>query len=112
MWSNKTFAPLREAVAHLITEHVDVFYGYDQLANHLHTFFKTNSTTDVVVNNMADFTKKILETTFEKSKHSAPYEPYSTIFDDEEVYSDYYFTSIKQMDELPVLNLRIAVLLD
>ena len=90
MWSNKTFAPLREAVAYLITKHVDVFYGYDQLANHLHTFFKTNSTTDVVVNTMADFTKKILEATFEKSKHSAPYEPYSTIFDDEEVYSDYY----------------------
>ena len=44
VWSNNTFAHLREAIAQLLTKHVNVFFLYDQLEGPLSDFFKTSST--------------------------------------------------------------------
>eukprot|EP00985_Skeletonema_marinoi_P001371 scaffold543_cov106-Skeletonema_marinoi.AAC.2 len=88
VWSNKTFAHLREAIAQLLTKHVNVFFLYDQLEGPLSDFFKTSSTFNG--NKMSNITPTLIHSAFEKPKKSNSYELYSTIFFEEEDYADYY----------------------
>mmetsp|Transcript_21476 Transcript_21476/g.36472 ORF Transcript_21476/g.36472 Transcript_21476/m.36472 type:complete len:171 (+) Transcript_21476:313-825(+) len=88
VWSNKTFAHLREAIAQLLTKHVNVFFLYDQLEGPLSDFFKTSSTFNG--NKMSNITTTLIHSAFEKPKKSNSYELYSTIFFEEEDYADYY----------------------
>jgi len=88
VWSNNTFAHLREAIAQLLTKHVNVFFLYDQLEGPLSDFFKTSSTFNG--NKMSNITTTLLHSAFEKPKKSNSYELYSTIFFEEEDYADYY----------------------
>eukprot|EP00984_Skeletonema_dohrnii_P005367 scaffold1889_cov127-Skeletonema_dohrnii-CCMP3373.AAC.3 len=83
VWSNNTFDPLREAIAQLLTKHVNVFFLKDPLSD----FFKTSSTFNG--NKMFNITTTLLHSAFEKPKKSKSYELYSTIFFEEEDYADY-----------------------
>ena len=88
VWSNKSFVHLREAIAQLLTKHVNVFFLYDQLEGPLSDFFKTSSTFNG--NEMSNITTKLLLSAFEKPKKSKSYELYSTIFFEKEDYADYF----------------------
>ena len=74
VWSNKSFAHLREAIAQLLTKHVNVFFLYDQLEGPLSDFFKTSSTFNG--KKMTNITTTLLLSAFEKPKKSKSYELY------------------------------------